>query len=94
MINYKILAPNEWGQNQNQNINVVRAGTWRINFFDPEFPNKFKEVYIYRIYLKFVAKIDCKNIKVVRDCLKKWADQYLNNRKFEDIKNGLEVKLN
>ena len=93
MINYKILAPNEGGRSQNQNINDFRKGTWRVYFSDSEFFDEIKEAFIDKMELKFKAKIDYKNIETVRNYLKKWADQYLNNKKFEDIKNGFEIQF-
>jgi hypothetical protein len=76
MINYKILAPNEGGRSQDQNINDTRTGTWRIYFYDSS-SDKVKEAYIGIKSLKFKTKIDCKNIEVVRNYLEKWAEKYL-----------------
>jgi len=96
MITHEILKPGEGGQNQNQNINDVRTGTWRVYFYGSN-SDIVKEAYINRMDLKFKVKIDYKNIEVVKDYLEKWADQYSQNKKFEDIKNKInisKIKLN
>jgi hypothetical protein len=88
----QILAPNEGGRSQDQNINDARTGTWRINFYDSN-SDKVKEAYIGRTSLKFKTKIDYKNIEVVRNYLEKWAEKYLQDKTFDNLEDCFEIKL-
>lgn len=89
MIEYKSLAPNELGHEQNSQD--FRKGIWRVYFYDSKFPNEVKEAYANRMDLKIKAKIDVKNIETVRNYLEKWTVKYLQNKKFEDIRNKIDI---
>lgn len=98
MIQYKILAPHEGGRDQKQSTNDYRTGIWRVYFYDSSF-DEVKEAYIDRMDLYFKAKKDNKNIeatevtKVMANYLNDWAEKYLQDKKFEDIKNYFIIKL-
>jgi hypothetical protein len=95
MIEHKILAPNEGGRSQDQNIDDYKKGIWRICFYDSN-SDKVNEAHISRKALLFNLKsrgINNNDVETLRSHLKKWAVQYSNNKKFEDIENNFKIKL-
>lgn len=78
-IQFQITKPNE------------SSGAWHVFFYSGDL---IKEILITRMYLKFKAKVNVKNYPVVESWINDWIEnEYLKDRKFEEIQNGLKINL-